>query len=367
MTKKKEECNEGVRIKHAALDDENGDLILRGVINPHDLHRLLADDYQREVNPLAKIMDLVEAFQTGSVPDIDLGMRGHRCEGAGEAYCLLDDIYIIDGLQRVTAAMHLMQQNRENLPKLGATIHFGTSKEWERNRFRILNADRTKLSSNILLRNLKDELPVMKMLTKLTEQKGFVMKDRICWNQRMKRGELMTAVTFVRIVGALNSHLGPGLYTNWHEIANGLQKIANNIGMNVLRSNIKTFFDLIDNCWGIGRIVYRDGATHIKFGFLLTLARVIASHRNFWKGENDQRLFIEAQLMRKISLFPIDDPQIVSLSNGGKMQDLLFLLMVRHINKGKTTKRLIPRNATEIPDENELFDDQDDSEEENEN
>ena len=100
------------------------DIILRGVIDPQSLHLLQVADYQREVLPLAKISELVEAFMKGSVPDVDLGMRGERFFERSGSFYLQDDVFIVDGLQRVTAALHLIQMATGILPQLGAVVHF---------------------------------------------------------------------------------------------------------------------------------------------------------------------------------------------------------------------------------------------------
>lgn len=354
---------EGVRLYHAALDDDgSGNIILRGTLDPAYLHMLKVGDYQREILPLATLESMVKAFQSGaSVPDVDLGLRAGDYHDQNGVFILPGDVYIIDGLQRINAAMRLMQINSDAKPRLGATVHFNTDEAWERERFRILNMDRTKLSPNVLARNLRDDNKAIDVLYRLSHDKTFPMCGRICWSQRMAREQLVTAMTYLKVVGNLHSHLGPGRYTRVNDVAAGLDTIMGNVGVRTFRENVKTFFELIDSCWGIQRVVFKQGATYLRTTFMITLARVLSGHTNFWR---DSKLFIEAPLVRKISAFPVNDPQVKQLaSSSGLAPDVLADLMIRHINSGKRTKRLMPRNGSQVLISSSEADDASDEEE----
>ena len=70
---------ESVKVLNGALDfwkDDQNTIILRGSIDPDSLPLLKVDEYQREVLPLSTIQEIMQGLQTGSVPDIVLGMRG---------------------------------------------------------------------------------------------------------------------------------------------------------------------------------------------------------------------------------------------------------------------------------------------------
>jgi len=332
----------GIKVVQAALAEGPDDtIILRGEIDPHSFGELKVAEYQREVQPRARISKLIEAFQTGSVPDIELGMRGHRVLERGGAFFLQDPVYIVDGLQRVTAARQMVQQGGELLPRLGAAIHFGTTERWERERFDILNVERLKLSPNVLMRNMRHDSEAIKLLYTLCRDKSFVMHGRVQWGQNKRRHELISALTLLRTVGALHGHAGPGRSTQLKELAPGVDKIMETVGPNVFRDNVRMFFEIVDQCWGIKRVVYREGAAYMHSSFLVVLATVFSRHTNFWRGE---RLFVEAQLVRKLALFPVSDPHVVNLSSsGGKARDLLLALLVDHINSGKRTRRLKTR------------------------
>ncbi|RJQ14036.1 hypothetical protein C4553_01775 [Candidatus Parcubacteria bacterium] len=338
---------DSVKVVRAALSEEKKDIILRGEVDPGSLHQLQTAPYQREVLPLAKINTLIEAFQKSTVPDIELGMRGGDFMERDGAFYLKNDVFIIDGLQRVTAAMRLMQLGTGKSPRLGCTVHFNTTEEWERDRFRILNTERTKLSPNILLRNLQHEFPVVSHLFSLTTRdRGFVMHGKISWSQRMKHGELITALTFCKAVGALHSHLGPGRGSKTDELARGLQKIMEVTGPNVLRENARTFSDILDQCWGIRIVTIREGAAYLRNTFLICLATLFSRHQDFWR---DKRFFVERDLIRKIKLFPVTDPYIVNLASAsGKAREILYQMLLNHVNSGKRTRRLRP-NETAPP------------------
>jgi hypothetical protein len=342
-----------VRVVSAALDETpQNEIILRCVISPESLSLLRVDDYQREAMPLTALSSIMKALSEGeTLPDVELGMRGQRFREVKDGEVELQDpIYIIDGYQRINAAMHMMATKPEVKLRIGATIHFGTTKEWERERFRILNTLHLKVSPSVLLRNMKDDSQVVKTLLSLChDDKGFVLRDRVCWSQRMTKGQLVTGLNLLKVAGFLHSHKGPTRYTNMLPLVHALDKTVDVIGAQNMRSNLGTFFDLLDECWGIKTVQYREGAIYMRSTFLLVLAAVLSDHREFWIQDDEKKLFIEASLRRKIKLFPISDPRIIEMAgSAGKSRDYLYMMMRDHINSGKRTKRLSHRNEGQV-------------------
>ena len=341
-----------VKISNAALDEvhiegDGNQVVLRGVLDNDSLDLLQVSEYQREILPQSKIMDLIKAMTEGRVPDIELGMRGGDFREKDGVFYLQDSVHIIDGLQRISAAKHMLrlmgQSQIVHPPHLGAMIFFNSTEEWERERFRILNSLRTKLSPNVLVRNLRHEFSSIDTLHRLCEDKSFVMSGRICWSQNMSREHLISGQTYLRITGFLHSHVGPGRGSNTMEAVRGIQKIFETCGRNTFRDNIKIFFDVVDQAFGIRLITFKAGAAYMRFTFLRVLAEVFSDHYDFWK---DNRLFVEADLIRKIRLFPLSDPNIRSLcSAGGQANKLLYRLLVDHINSGKRSRRLKARTV----------------------
>jgi hypothetical protein len=68
-------------------------------------------------------------------------------------------------------------------------------------------------------------------------------------------------------------------------------------------------------------------------------------HQDFWR---EHKLFVEADLVRKIKLFSTADPYVKELaSTRGAAMNILRGLMIEHINSGKRTRRLTPWKRSE--------------------
>ena len=350
---------QSVKVIRAALDViEVGDeehLILRGVIDPDSLELLKVDDYQREIlNNSKKVEEFEAALSVGEVPDIDLGMRGDSLrattDGDGEVYYLHNSVFIVDGLQRVTAAKNLLAKKSGVTPRLGATIHLNTTKKWERERFHVLNTARVRVNANITLRNMSPDLKSVALLIRMTtKEKDCVLHGKVSWQQRMRRGQLITAVTMLKALGRLHAHIGPGKATNVEQLANGWEKIFGRVGPRTIRHNIKEFFDTVERCWGISLVTYGDRNPQITLSFLMTLGRVFSEHEDFWDGN---KLVVPKSLAQKLAMFAVMDPHIAELcSASGSSRDILFNLLVQHINKGKRTRHLTPRDVANVDDD----------------
>lgn len=337
-----------VKILKAAIDifKKNVDgvevetIILRGVLDVASLKEIQVDTYQREILGNAKIKALMTAMETSTVPDIELGMRGdkHRAHDEGQTYHLQDPVYVIDGLQRITAAMKLHAQKPEVPIHIGTVVHFDTDVDWERERFRVLNQERTRLNVNVLLRNKCHDHPSIEMINRLCADEAFVLCDRVQWSQVMQRRQIISGMLLCRVAAMLHTRFGPGRSNEVGELASALDTTMEVVGRTTMRDNIKTFFDLIDECFGLKQIVFGDRCLHIKNNFLVALADVFARYSEFWRGN---RLFIEQDLRRKIGKFPISDPSISHLASGGSSaRPVLVQVLIEHINSGKRTRRL---------------------------
>jgi|SRR3989344_1413932 len=339
-----------VRLLKAAIDifkptveGAEETIILRGVISPESLNEILVDSYQREILSAAKIRDLSRAIETSTVPDVELGMRGDKHQVRNpdtddEVYILQDPVFVIDGLQRITAGRQLLQENRDSAPRLGAVVHFDTTPAWEKERFRILNQERTRLDVNVYLRNMRTEHDSIDMIYKLCEDSSFVLHARVKWQQNMLRTQIIPALSLCKVTGVLHSQFGPGRTNQCNELANALDTTMAVVGRTTMRDNLKTFFELIDECFGVRRIVFAHGAMHMRGNFLLALADILTRHLDFWRGN---RLFIEQDLKRKIAKLPINDPEVGRLcSSSGKAREILYQIILDHINSGKRTRRL---------------------------
>ncbi len=330
-----------LKILSGALDElTEGRIVLRGVIDPASLGGLLKPDYQRETLRKAKTEELMEAFRSssGGVPDVELAVRGERygCTDANGTYTITGDVYIIDGLQRISAARHFVSDGGK--PLVGAMIHFATTEEWERERFEILNMRRTRLSPNVLLHNRAAQCPSLHRLCDLCFDESFALCQRVSWSQYMRREELLTALSFLKTVMRLHSKFGAGRYLHVSGIWQALPPMMSSVGHATMIENVKMFFQLLDSAWGIRKILYKDRATHLKSGFLFALADVISEYPEFWSGKS---LRIDRDMQKKIGQFALSDPNVRAMACSGSSIAFLTRLIVDHINAGKRTRRLV--------------------------
>jgi hypothetical protein len=350
-----------VKLTNGGLHESSmrgGTIILRGVIDKDCLKHLRFDDYQREALPLSSLSKLTQALKAGNaLPDIEIGMRGHRVDVRKDDWFLKDSCYVIDGQQRVNACINTLSLFPGTPVYLGATIHFDTTKEWERERFRILNNSRVKVSPNVLLRNMREDYRAIAEIYRLTNVTDdyFVLGGRVSWDQNMKRGKLLTALNVLKITGILHGHISAGQAMSIENVAVQLDNLAERIKLPQLKENIKTFFDLVDEVWGVRVVQYRELSPHLRGGFLMMLARFLSNHLDFWRGPDNHKLFIEADTKRKMGTFPINDPGIAPLtSSAGASRHVLLDYFIKHINSGRRTKKLQLREGllleTDVPE-----------------
>lgn len=346
-----------IKVLNAGLDESplrGGSIIMRGVIDANSLVDLQVDDYQREAmqhNDRSRLMQALKGQQP--LPDIELGMRGERYINRNDAHYMQDPMFIIDGLQRVSAAIRYMQLNPGLLPRIGATIHFATNRTWERHRFEVLNIARVKVSPNIILRNRREDHDVLRMLYDLThDASNFALYQRVGWSQNMKRTELLTALMLFKTLGYLHMHTASGMIGgNVEDSMRGSDALKEAVGINNLKQNLMAFYNVIDNAWGVRAIQYRDVAPQLKGTFLFVLARLFSDHVDFWRSGNERQFFVNVDLQAKLKGFKIFDPAVQNLaSSSGKSRILLYTMLVDHINSGKRTRRLTLRDKVDHSD-----------------
>jgi hypothetical protein len=334
--------NTAIRITSAALEESSeGLIVLRGALDLACLDRLKTPGYQRGHAPLSVIQRLSLGLKLERAPDIELSQRTGAYETEKDhpgAVILPGPVYIIDGLQRVTAAMKVVEEG--GTPHIGALIHFDMDEKWERRRFQILNQERTRVSPNVILRNAAADEKTIRILKELTQDNSFSLAGRVSWEQRMTRKTLITALSYCTVVLRLHLRLGGTKANSLAAALDGIKKLGSRVNHLILRANVKAFFGLVDGCWGIKDMVYNERATHLKGTFLFALAEVLADHQNFWRGES---LFLTHDWRRKLASFPITDPQVAAYagSGGRALRELLYPWIVRHLNSGKRIKRLV--------------------------
>jgi hypothetical protein len=362
---------ESVKITNGALEEApDGSIILRGTIAMDSLHSLKVDDYQREVlsssgsggRNSSKIRKGIEAG--ARLPTIELGMRGQDFTSSGRTFTLHDPVYIVDGLQRVSAMKQYLEAHDGKvngaLP-IAAEVHFKTTKEVEKERFATLNGNmRTPVSPNILLRNIARgrNNPALTTLYGLSNSdKAFALYERVCWNQRMKQTELLSAMSIVKAVlnlhrhtveqtkegkgtgGHKNQRMGTNI-ANKHQAVPVLDRVAREIGLQTFRDNIKEFFNLIDECYGIRSIEYGEAQGHLRSNFLTVLGSFIANNPQLWKDEDQHSMQIDKATRDRFKTFKVNDPEIRRLSAAGTMViPTLYQHLLIHMNKHKSKNK----------------------------
>ncbi len=335
-----------IRIINGALDessDSSSALILNGRIDPATLHFLKVDnEYQR---PLGERSDIFNALKEGRVvPNIEIGVRGQNFTTDGDDYVIHSPAYIIDGWQRVGNALRLLEMIPHQPIRLFASIHFGTDHQWERHRFTELNKNVKRISPNLHLRNTRGQNEAILTLYGLCHNDPrFPLYKRVCWSQNMQRGQIMTALVLAKAVRRLHGHRIPNSGNSAEMLAGTFAKIPGTVTLPTFRRNVSTFFSIVDDCWPLASIQYRTTAPQIKTGFLTELARLFSNHPTFWE-HNDNTLVVSADDRRKLSKFPINDPQVARLAGtGGASAQILYQLLVDHLNSGRRTNRLRSR------------------------
>jgi hypothetical protein len=347
-----------IKIISAALDEftqvvdgkKKQSIILRGVIDPSSFPLLKVDPrYQRGVETPAYIRKVMQAFRThGGCPDVDLGMRGHSFSEPGGDFFLHDDVYIVDGQQRLTAAKRIMEEGI--VPRVGAAIHFDTYYEWEKARFEALNQQKVNVHANILIRNRADENAAIKMLIDLGKDSSYVLHNRVCWGQKMNNEHLLHGKALLNTIGNLHRRFAPQAASSRHaEACVALDRLMARIGRTRFRDNIKTFWNAVDSIFHVRDIQIVSAAPYLKQGFLKAFSRVLSDHQDFWK---DTELVIPTAIIQKMRSFPLSDPNINMLfGNTGKGQSTLTYHIIEHMNKCKRLYRLRPFNTVPLPED----------------
>ena len=348
-----------IRLHAAGMSERpNGEIIAQGFLDVDAMLALKVDDYQREnLQTSARgwgKSSLKGAIRSGAgLPAIVLGMRGQKYRNGGGDMILECPTYIIDGLQRITALLRYAEENPEERDtlRIGAEVRFDTSRIIEKDLFEILNTRRIPVSPNVILRNMKDDYKSILTLYGLSKSDtSSVLFGRVQWMQRMARGEMITASILCRTVNTL--HAGHGKVavqggSRASHLGHVLEKRAvDDYGIRIFRENVGTFFNLVDECWGIKNVAYSKMATHLRGNFLMTLARLLAEHHNFWDAPEGKKLVVSALDKKKLASFPINDPEVSRMASAGNaVMPLLYTLLKDHYGKGKRKNKLRQRGG----------------------
>ena len=327
--------------------------VIRGELEPETLGQLQYDWYQRgQVNP-KKIRQLMDSIEKNSdnIPDLTLGMRGKSYEITNDGGVILSDpTFLIDGLQRWTASMFLLERTPPVLPYLGVKAFLPTDIDFELAMFRDLNAYRTSMSASVLLRNEKEYSKVAATLWGLSGDQQFALAQRVGWNQQIDTtlgGHLLRGIVLLDVMFRLHSHIPTITYTRGNVVKRvwALEKGIDAVGLQQARENLTRFFDIVDECWGIRGAQIKYNETFLTSGWLQTLAKLFSNHREFWR---DLEFNVPASHMRDLKRIRWTDPKLEQLARGNATaHDHLMTAFLDIMNKGKSTGRLVDRYTLE--------------------
>lgn len=335
-----------VRLQSAALDEKSGEIVAHGWLDLPAMQNLRVGDYQREILETprgGRKSSLLKALEANErLPDVMLGMRGEKYTQRGGSMLLENDVYIIDGLQRVSAIRKYAADNPDEATnmRIGAEVRFNTTRDSEKELFTILNVNRKAMSPAVLLRNERNNSNGIATAYGLSmSDKNFALYGKVCWEQQMHRGELLKALGFCQTCVTLHRYAAPGgrQLTSATVIPGVMDRLAATVGLQNFRQNIFNFFEVVDEVWGLRGIKYKDRATHTRHNFLKEWAGVLSDHEDFWDGN---RLVVDTAQKSKMKSFPIDDPTIIRLAGAGTAAGIILRRhIIDHMNKGRQTNR----------------------------
>jgi hypothetical protein len=328
--------------------------VLRGLLDHTTFSAIKVGSYQR-----GNLQDrsLAESFEDkdARLPDIELAMRGHTYHREGDTFDLVDPVFVLDGLQRISAAQDYINCGGDPVNvEIGALINLDSTENWEKARFEVLNRNRIRVSADLILRNRRDRHSGLIMVYELsTHAPEFPLHGRVCWGQRRARNELMGAYTLAKVVCTL--HRGViGVSSRLEDVIGNLDTCVRRIGGDVMRANVLTFFNLIEESWVIRELPFVRSAIPVNEAFLAVMAQLLAEHDTFWTGKEPRvRLSIPDKWKQKFRAFPIDGHVITLVKGGGakSAKGILYEMVLRHMNTGKTAQRLTPRDLPEWLDD----------------
>jgi hypothetical protein len=346
--------DEYIRIVKGSIDDivVEGNPCLRGVIHTGSLQLLRIDhSYQREFLSTTTRRYIMDALANQErLPDLELGMRGVNWGWAdggdmlrGQAHAtssdmlLKDPVFIIDGQQRRGSILEFLTRFPKHDPRQGVVVHFGSTVDWERKRFQALNLHQTRVSTGLIVRNLRQTCPGIACAYGLTQtDRDFPLYDRVGWGQNMGGKDLVTGTGYVMAILTLHGHFGAGIdVAGVRQVAGAFDKLESLIGLAQLRANIQTLFGIIQQCWGL-RDLTKRGAVWMRTSFLLALCDVFSDHLDFWAGDKATRFIVPPDLRHRLERFPVTDPEIRSLAgSSGQARTMMAYNFITHIDKGR--------------------------------
>ena len=328
-----------VKILFPSLEeDDDGQLVIRGVVDQTTLKNIGFGWYQRERGFSPKhSQQIINGYLAGDkMADITLGMRGARTKDITAAdgvptTVLLDKTFCINGGQRIYSAAAAMKENPDLVIRLGAKIILNTTEATENALFSKLGTTEVRISASILMRNQRKDSPAVNMLVNgLSKDGDFAMNGRVCWDQSRPARDLITGFALARVVGALHSHKVGGLKTSATlPLVDALDRLVEKVGVDNVNDNLIRFFDTIDKVWQIRTLQSSRNVPHLKTAILLTLAQICSNYSEFWDGTEREFFSFPEKYLRRLKGFKLAE---YVRSTSGQHRDVLYEILRKRLN-----------------------------------
>ncbi len=344
-------------------------LVITGHIDPATLENPTTDSYQREfLSPNTGNRSIMKALKNGDrLPQVELAVRHEDYDvletnslKGGCKILLPGPVYIVDGLQRISTAVLYMKKVLTSddtyvPPLLGAVIFLNSNQSWERLRFNDTNVSRQKVSPNLLLNNWADEgddnNPIQKIRALSSLKKQSPIYRRVCWNQRMSKGHILTALTVAKTALALHAHCVPnfGTVKRVEQISEALITLGDEISPSQIALNTSVFFSIIDKVFGVADVAYGQLNTHLRPGFLITLAKLFSDHVDFWCDQKKRDKFCEVDKVSKsLKKIGINDPGFHNLVTANSKGVSMVYSMILHSIQGSGSRSINLTRRTSV-------------------
>lgn len=326
-----------VRLFHASINDDHPErIIVRGDIDPESIGNILVDTYQRNILASPKQRKkMLEGLRSGDVfPELQLGARGdeisvRQMENKGLVLEMLSHVFVVDGLQRLSAAKQHVLEGGE--PLLDAKVVMNSTRADEKERFAVLNSNRTPVGPSVLLRNSTDDSRGMRILYELSMSDKFPLADRVSWEQARSPKEIMTAAAFLRSICWLHSRIDSSRVGNAPAITEIIDRIYQSVGGEELRRNALSFHEFFDQTWGVRNLQPKQRPVHVLAGFQSSMARMFGERDELWKGNT---FSVPHTVVEKFKSFPLDDDFVRQAgSYGSKPVPDLVQHMHKHLEE----------------------------------
>ncbi len=354
MSKTKKSQVPSAIITGAVLDVRQDDIVIRGMMDPKYITHFVVGEYQREQRSPGRLSDMIAAVIKGKrFPEVELSLRSEQySEAEPGVYHFYDTLHIVDGQQRSSATLLACQEVIGLETRFAVVVNIGKTIAWEKERFEELNLgkNREAVSNNVLLRNRKEDNPVVDHLWGIhSTDRTSALYKKVAWRQRVYDGEVISSWSLARIVCLLHEHRVPWVGTGFPETVETLNKIGLEFGPLVVRANVKAFFAAIDDIWNIRDIQVKAGAVHMRMASLTMLARVVSNHHDFWT--NDKSVCFAPEMITRMRRFKFSDPHVANVltKEPGRGEELAerFVDTLNHArrNKLRPRKKVVARQV----------------------